>query len=61
MFVDQYKNDEHYGDAVFWNFPKLVNLEDMTETKTLGIKKMGKITGQIKIEVSLLLKPAFQQ
>jgi hypothetical protein len=60
MFVDQYKNDEHYGDAIFENFPRLVSFKDMTEIKTLGIKSKGKITGQIKIEVSLQLKPAFQ-
>ena len=61
MFVDQFKNDEHYGDAIFENFPKLVSFKSMTETKTLGIKSKGKITGQIKIEVSLQLKPAFHQ
>ena len=35
MFADQYKNDEHYGDAIYENFPKLIYFKDMTETKTL--------------------------
>ena len=35
MFAGQYKNDEHYGDAIYENFPKLIYFKDMTETKTL--------------------------
>ena len=55
MFMD-YKNDEHYGDAKFENFPRLQSIDGMSKTETLEIKNKGKAAGTIKVEVSLQLK-----
>ena len=46
MFVD-YKNEEHYGDAIYENFPRLYDVHGMSEAVTLDIKKNGKAAGTI--------------